>query len=167
MGLFSKDIESMNDLFVHQLQDVLYAERRIIKALPNMIDKASSPELKNGLQHHLDESGHHVERLEKVFQMYNAQVETVKCPAIDGIIDEADEVSGEVADNSVLDAAIISSAQAVEHYEIARYGTLVAWATQLGRPDCASLLRETLEEEKAADQRLTQMAEQSINPLAA
>jgi ferritin-like metal-binding protein YciE len=116
---------------------------------------------------HLDETKTHVQRLEQVFQMHGAEVKAVDCPAIDGIIEEANELAGEVADKSVLDAALINAAQAAEHYEITRYGSLVAWAKQLGRNDCASVLQKTLDEEKATDQKLTQMAESKVNLRAA
>ena len=167
MGLFTRDIKTMNDLFVHQLQDVYYAEKQLVKALPKMAKKAHDQQLKQGFLTHLDETKTHVERLEQVFQMHGAQVKAVDCPAIDGIIQEADEVAGEVADKSVLDAALINAAQAAEHYEITRYGSLIAWAKQLGRNDCASVLQKTLEEEKATDQKLTQMAESKVNLRAA
>jgi ferritin-like metal-binding protein YciE len=167
MGLFTRDIKTMNDLFVHQLQDIYYAEKQLVKALPKMAEKAADQQLKQGFLTHLDETKTHVERLEQVFQMHGAQVKAVDCPAIDGIIQEADEVAGEVADKSVLDAALINAAQAAEHYEITRYGSLIAWAKQLGRNDCASVLQKTLEEEKATDQKLTQMAESKVNLRAA
>ena len=167
MGLFTKDIKTMNDLFVHQLQDIYYAEKQLLKALPKMAGKASNPELKTSFLDHLKQTETHVKRLEKVFQMHNAEVKAVSCPAIDGIIKEADETAGEVEDKTVLDAALINAAQAAEHYEITRYGTLVAWAKQLGRPDCAGVLAETLEEEKQTDQKLTKLAESKINQRAA
>ena len=167
MGFFSKDIETMNDLFVHQLKDIYYAEKRIVKSLPTMIDKATALELRQGFQTHLEETKNHVARLEQVFQMHGVEPETVKCAAIDGILDEADEVAGEVDDKNVLDAALIAAAQAVEHYEMTRYGTLVAWAKELGRNDCAEVLRQTLEEEKATDKKLTQLGESRINRMAA
>ena len=167
MGLFTRDIKTMNDLFVHQLQDMYYAENQLVKALPKMAAKATDSQLKQGFLTHLDETKTHVQRLEQVFQMHGAQVKAVDCPAIDGIIQEADEVAGEIADKSVLDAALINAAQAAEHYEITRYGSLIAWAKQLGRNDCASVLQKTLEEEKATDQKLTQMAESKVNLRAA
>jgi ferritin-like metal-binding protein YciE len=167
MGLFTRDIKTMDDLFVHQLQDVYYAEKQILKALPTMIDKATSPELKAGFKQHLSETEGQVRRLERVFKMHGAESKAVNCPAIDGIIKEANEVAGEVDDKEVLDAALIASAQAVEHYEITRYGTLVAWARQLGRDDCAAVLQETLDEEYATDQKLTKLAESRINMKAA
>ena len=167
MGLFTKDVKTMDDLFVHQLRDIYYAEKRIVAALPGMIDKASSPQLRSALESHLGETRNHVNRLEKVFEMHEAKAETVSCPAIDGIIEEAEEVAGEVEDEQVLDAALIAAAQAVEHYEMTRYGSLIAWAKTLGRNDCASVLEETLKEEKAADQKLTSIAESGVNRKAA
>jgi ferritin-like metal-binding protein YciE len=167
MGLFTKDIKTMNDLFVHQLQDIYYAEKQLVKALPKMADKATDKQLKQGFLTHLDETKAHVERLEQVFKMHGAEVKAVDCPAIDGIIEEADEVAGEVADKSVLDAALINAAQAAEHYEITRYGSLIAWAKQLGRSDCASILQKTLDEERATDKKLTSLAESKVNMRAA
>jgi ferritin-like metal-binding protein YciE len=167
MGLLSKPIGSLDELFVHTLQDVYYAEQQIIKALPTMIDKASDPQLKQGFQSHLAETKNQVKRLEQVFKMHGAEVKAVKCPAIDGIIDEAQEILGDAKDSEVRDAAALAGAQAVEHYEIARYGTLIAWAKQLGREDCARVLQQTLDEEKATDQKLTAIAESKINPKAA
>jgi len=167
MGLFSKDIKTMDDLFVHQLRDIYYAEQQLVKALPKMADKATDKQLKQGFLTHLEETRTHVKRLEQVFQMHGTEAKGVDCPAIDGIIEEADEVAGEVADKSVLDAALINAAQAAEHYEITRYGSLIAWANQLGRSDCVSLLQKTLDEEKATDQKLTKMAESRVNLRAA
>jgi len=167
MGLFSKDIKTMDDLFVHQLQDVYYAEKQIHKSLPKMIEKATDAKLRQGLEAHRAETEGHIKRLEQVFKQHGAEVKAVNCPAIDGILKEADEVAGEVADKQVLDAAIIAAAQAVEHYEITRYGTLAAWAKQLGRPDCAALLQQNLDEEYAADDKLSKLAEEGINRKAA
>jgi ferritin-like metal-binding protein YciE len=167
MGLFSKDIKTMNDLFVHMLRDMYYAEQQILKSLSEMIETATNRELKQGLTKHRDETENHVARLEQVFKLHGSQPKGVDCPAIDGIIEEAEDITGEVADKDVLDAAIIAAAQAVEHYEIARYGTLVAWANELGRDDCAALLQKNLDEEKAADKKLTTIAESRVNRKAA
>lgn len=167
MGLFSKDIKTLNDLFVHQLQDIYYAEQQITKALPEMVAKATNPELKQGFETHLAQTKEHVKRVEQVFEMHGAKAKGVTCPAIDGIIKEANEVAGEVEDKKVLDAALIAAAQAVEHYEMTRYGTLIAWAKQLGRADCASVLEKNLAEEKATDQKLTKLAEGPVNKAAA
>ncbi len=167
MGLFSKDIKTMNDLFVHQLQDIYYAEKQLVKALPKMAEKATEPQLKQGFLTHLDETRTHVQRLEQVFGMVGAEVKSVDCPAIDGIIKEANDTAGEVEDKKVLDAALINAAQAAEHYEIARYGSLIAWARQLGRNDAAGVLQKTLDEEKATDRKLTTLAEGKVNLRAA
>ncbi|MFZ0604787.1 MAG: ferritin-like domain-containing protein [Roseiarcus sp.] len=167
MGLFTKDIESMDDLFVHQLKDIYYAEKRIVGALPEMIQKASTPQLKQAFESHLAETRNHVKRVEQVFQMHGATPESVDCPAIDGILEEAEEVAGEVADKQVMDAALIAAAQAVEHYEMTRYGTLIAWAKTLGRDDFATVLKANLSEEEAADKKLTQIAESGVNQKAA
>lgn len=167
MGLFSKDIHNMNDLFLHTLADIYYAEQQIVKALPEMVQRSTEPQLKQGFQNHLRESEIHVKRLEQVFRKLNVKAKGVDCPAIDGIIEEANEVAGEVSNKAVLDAALIAAAQAVEHYEMTRYGTLIAWAKQLGRQDVLGLLQQTLEEEKATDQKLTSMAEAQVNRKAA
>lgn len=167
MGLFTRDIRTMNDLFLHQLQDIYYAEQQLTKALPKMADKATDPQLKQGFLTHLEETKNHVKRLQQIFKMSGTELKAVECPAIDGIIEEADDTAGNVDDKAVLDAALINAAQAAEHYEIARYGTLLAWARQLGRNDCANLLAKTLEEEKATDKKLTSMAESKVNLRAA
>lgn len=167
MGIFSKDIRTMDDLFVHTLRDVYYAEKQILKNLPKMIDKASSAELRKGFEKHMAETEGHVERVEQVFKMHGVEAKAVNCPAIDGILKEADEVAGEVDDDRVLDAALIAAAQAVEHYEMTRYGTLIAWAKELGRNDCAAVLQKNLDEEKATDKKLTELAESRVNLRAA
>ncbi len=167
MGFFSKDIKSLDDLFVHTLRDIYYAEQQITQALPKMIDKATNPELKQGFQKHLRETEGHIKRLDEVFEMHGVKAKGVDCPAIDGILEEADDVSGDIDDKQVMDAALIAAAQAVEHYEITRYGTLIAWANELGRSDCASVLEKNLKEEKATDKKLTEMAESRVNLQAA
>jgi ferritin-like metal-binding protein YciE len=163
MGLFSKDIKSMDDLFLHTLQDVYYAENQIVKALPKLIDSATNRELSAGLRAHLLETENQVSRLEQVFERLGRSPEGVDCPAIDGLIKEADEVAGEVDNKKVLDAAIIGSAQAVEHYEMSRYGTLIAWARELGHDNVVRLLNANLKEEKAADKKLNGLAEGGVN----
>jgi ferritin-like metal-binding protein YciE len=163
MGLFTKDIKSMEDLFLHTLQDVYYAENQIVKALPKMIDKSTNRELAAGLRNHLRETETQVTRLQQVFEKLGEEPKGVDCPAMDGLIKEADEVAGEVEDKKVLDAAIIGSAQAVEHYEISRYGTLIAWAEELGHNNVVSLLNANLKEEKAADKKLNMLAEGGVN----
>lgn len=166
MGLFTKDIATFDDLFLHQLQDVYYAEHQITKALPKMVEKATDAGLRQGFETHLTETEQQIARLDRIFDMLGETAKAVTCPAIDGIIKEANEITGEIADKAVLDAALIASAQAVEHYEITRYGTLVTWAEQLGRSDVAKLLQETLDEEYATDDKLTAMAKAKVNPKA-
>lgn len=163
MGLFSRDIKTMDDLFLHTLRDIYYAEKQIVKALPDMVEKSTDPQLKQGFQTHLRETENHVKRLEQVFELLGKKAQGVDCPAIDGIIKEANEVAGEVDKKQVMDAALIAAAQAVEHYEMTRYGTLIAWAKQLGRNDVITLLNQTLDEEKATDKKLTTMAESKVN----
>jgi ferritin-like metal-binding protein YciE len=158
MGIFTQDIKTMDDLFLHGLQDIYYAEHQITKALPKMVDKATNRDLANGLKTHLEETNKQIERLDKVFEKLDKKPSSTQCPAIDGIIKEADEVVGEVADKAVLDAAIIAGAQAVEHYEICRYGTLIAWAQQLGHEEVVRFLTTNLNEEKAANSRLNTVA---------
>ena len=167
MGFFSKDIKTMDDLFVHTLRDIYYAENQILKALPEMIEKASDPQLKQAFQMHLGETKNQITRVEQVFKMHGVEAKGIDCPAIDGIIEEANEIAGEVEDKEVLDAALVAAAQAVEQYEITRYGTLMAWAKQLGRNDCATVLQKNLDEEKATDKKLTQIAEAKLNLKAA
>ena len=145
MGIFSKDIKTMDDLLLHGLQDIYYAEQQITKALSNMIDKATNHNYTTGLRNHLEETNRQIERLNKVFEKLGKQPSGTKCPAIDGIIGEAEEVAGEVEDKAVLDAAIVASAQAVEHYEMCRYGTL-------------RFLTTNLNEEKAANTKLNTVA---------
>jgi ferritin-like metal-binding protein YciE len=158
MGLFTKDIATMDDLLLHGLKDIYYAENQIVKSLPKLIDKATNRDLSKGLRDHLEETKTQLARLDQVFKKLGQEPKGVQCPAIDGLIEEADEVAGEVADEEVLDAAIIGSAQAVEHYEIARYGTLIAWAESAGHDDIVRLLNTNLNEEKAADKKLSTVA---------
>jgi len=138
-----------------------------VKSLPDMIKKATDSQLKQGFQTHLRETENHVKRLEQAFELIGKKASGVDCPAIDGILDEANEVAGEVENKQVLDAALIAAAQAVEHYEMTRYGTLIAWAKQLGHSNVASLLNQTLDEEKATDKKLTSVAEAQVNRKAA
>ena len=166
MGFLSKPIKNLDDLFVHTLQDIYYAELQIIKALPKMIEKVGDSQLREAFQSHLAETRNQVKRVEQVFMMHEVPVHADGCPAIDGILDEANAILGDAKDTEVLDAAALAAAQAVEHYEISRYGTLIAWARQLGRNDCASVLEQNLKEEKAADQTLTAIAEARVNRVA-
>ncbi len=158
MGLFTKDIKTMDDLFLHQLQDIYYAEQQITKALPKMIEQATNRDLSAGLKNHLQETETQIQRLDQVFAKIGEDPKGVDCPAIDGLIKEANETAGEVDDKQVLDAAIVAAAQAVEHYEISRYGTLIAWAETLGHDDVVRLLTTNLNEEKAADTKLNAIA---------
>ena len=163
MGLFTTDIKSLDDMFVSVLQKIYYAEGQIAKQLEVMIGKATSPELKSGFEQHLQETHRQRDRLEQVFRMHGAEPNESTCKAIDGILDMANAMAGQIDDKQVLDAGLTHGAQLVEHYEIAQYGTLVAWAKELGRPDCAAVLNEILEEEKATDQKLTRIAEARLN----
>jgi ferritin-like metal-binding protein YciE len=163
MGLFTKDIQSMDDLLLHGLKDIYYAENQIVKALPKLIDKATNRDLSKGLKDHLHETEDQIARLDQVFQKLGEKPQGVKCPAIDGLINEADEIAGEVADKEVLDAAIVGAAQSVEHYEIARYGTLKEWARVLGHTEAHELLGQILDQEKAANNILTHLAISSVN----
>jgi ferritin-like metal-binding protein YciE len=163
MGWFSDDIETMEHLFVHSLQDIYYAEQRIEKALPDMIEKASDAELRRAFQTHLRQTKAQIKRLDRVFKRLKRTPQAHKCPAIDGILDEASEIAGDVGDQVVLNAALIAAAQAVEHYEISRYGTLRTWAEELGMDDAVALLEATLKEEKATDEALTEIAEDVVN----
>ena len=158
MGLFWKDIKTMDDLLLHGLKDIYYAENQIIKSLPKLIEKESNRDLGKGLSQHLEETKNQVARLDQVFKKLGQPAKGIRCPAIDGLITEADDIAGEVADKQVLDAAIVGAAQAVEHYEIARYGTLIAWADELGHDDVVRLLTTNLNEEKAADKKLSTVA---------
>jgi ferritin-like metal-binding protein YciE len=163
MGWFSSDIKTVDDLFLHTLQDIYYAEHQIQKALPDMIGKASDAELKKGFRTHLAQTKGQIKRLDQAFKKLKEKPKGTKCPAIDGIIEEANDIAGEIADKMVLNAALIAAAQAVEHYEITRYGTLAAWAKLLGRGDVAKLLTANLNEEKATDKKLNGIAKRKIN----
>lgn len=167
MGLLTSPIKTLDDLFNHTLQDIYYAEQQITKNLPTMAEKAGNQELKSAFQKHLSETQGHVQRLEQVFGMLGKQPKGVTCEAMDGIISEAKSIISDCDDQEVLDAAMVSAAQAVEHYEITRYGTLIAFAQQLGRRDVAQVLEQTLQEEKNTDQTLTRIAEARVNKMAA
>jgi ferritin-like metal-binding protein YciE len=158
MGVFSKDIQTMDDLLLHGLQDIYYAEQQITKALPKLIEKATNRDLTKGLKDHLEETQNQITRLDQVFKKLGQKPKGIRCPAIDGLIEEGDEIAGEVADKDVLDAAIVGAAQTVEHYEMARYGTLIAWAEALGHDDIVRFLTTNLNEEKAADKKLSTVA---------
>jgi ferritin-like metal-binding protein YciE len=159
-------MRSMDELFHAQLQDVYYAEKQLLKALPKLAKNSSNERLTEAFTTHLHETEGQVERLEKVFELLAKKPRGKKCDAILGIIAEGQEIIDEVGDDAVRDAGIVGAAQAAEHYEIARYGTLIAWAQLLGIEEAVELLRETLEEEKNANQLLTSIAEDGVNEAA-
>ncbi len=156
--------KTMNDLLITMMQDIYYAERQILKALPKLAKAASNKQLKEALMHHREETQGQVERLQKAFEALGKRARGQTCEAINGLIEEGDEVVEEFEQGTVRDAGIVACAQAVEHYEMARYGTIVAWAKSTGHDDVVRLMQETLEEEKKADSLLTQMADRSIIP---
>jgi ferritin-like metal-binding protein YciE len=155
--------KSLNDLTLSFLRDIYYAERQILKALPKMAKAAENEQLKQAFQHHREETEHQVERLQQVFEKLGSRARGQTCEAINGIIEEGDEIVGEFEKGPVLDAALAANAQAVEHYEMARYGTLVAWAKVAGQNEIVTLLEQTLEEEKKADTLLNQLANKDLN----
>ncbi len=160
-------MKKLEDLFIHMLKDVYHAEKQAIRAYPRMVKKIESEELKKAFETHREETLGQIERLEQVFEIMNKRARGEPCEAIQGLIEEAKEVMEEAEEPAVLDAGIIAAAQAIEHYEIARYGTLVSWARQLGHEDAAKLLQETLAEEKKTDELLTRLAEAQVNAKAA
>ena len=160
-------IENLHDLFVHTLRDIYFAEQTIVKKLPKMAEKASNSQLKIALETHVAETKEHVLRLEQVFEMFGEAAKAEECPAIEGLTEEAEELVNAIDDAETRDAAMLAAAQAVEHYEITRYGTLVAWAEEMERGDAIALLRQTLDEEKATDVKLTELAESRLNRRAA
>lgn len=160
-------IDTLDDLFHHTLKDILYAERKMLKALPKMERKATDAKLKALFVSHRDQTEGHVIRLEDVFDILGKPARGAKCDAMVGLVEEAEGLMAEIDDPETMDAALISLSQAIEHYEIARYGTLVAWARQLGHADAAALLKQTLDEEYSADKSLSKLAEQRLNAAAA
>lgn len=168
MGLFtSTNFDSLDALFIDQIQDIYDAEQRLTQALPKMAQAASDTQLKNAFQHHLQETQQQVNRLEQVFELIGEKPKSKTCEAMKGLIAEGEEVIKATGDNSVRDAALIAAAQRVEHYEIAAYGSARAFALRLARPEAAELLQQSLDEEGAADHKLTEIAEAAINPQAA
>ena len=155
-------MDSLEKLFEETTRDIYYAEKKILKALPKMAKKASSPKLAAAFEAHIAETEAQVERLEEIFELIGKAARGKTCPAIDGIIEEGEEIMKEAENDTVRDAGMLAAAQAVEHYEMARYGTLMAWAEQLDMEDAAELLEETLDEEKETDEKLTELSE-SIN----
>jgi ferritin-like metal-binding protein YciE len=157
---------SLAELFEDQLKDIYYAEKKIVKTLPKMAKKATSPELKAGFEKHLEETEGQIDRLDEVFNLIGKPARGKKCPAIDGILEEGAEIMEEHEPGAGLDAAMAAAAQAVEHYEMARYGTLVDWANELGQSDAMKLLAETLAQEQATDEALREMATSELNAAA-
>jgi ferritin-like metal-binding protein YciE len=155
--------KTMNDLLLTMMQDIYYAERQILKALPKLAKATVNDELKNALLHHREETQGQVERLQHAFDALGKRARGQTCEAINGLIEEGDEIVEEFPEGPVRDAGILACAQAVEHYEMARYGTIVAWAKEVGANDVAKLMQETLEEEKKADTTLNQLATRSLN----
>jgi ferritin-like metal-binding protein YciE len=156
-------METLEDLFEDGLRDIYYAEKAILKALPKMAKKVGHEELKAAFNEHVQMTNTQVQRLEQVFQMIGVKPRAKKCPAMDGLVAEAEELMKEAEDEDVRDAGLLGAAQSVEHYEISRYGTLKAWAQRLGMDQAVRLLDETLQEEKETDAKLTMLAEQAIN----
>ena len=159
--------KTLATLFHDTLKDIYYAERNILKALPKMARGAESPELKKAFEAHKEQTQGHVERLQQVFELIGKRAQGKTCPAIDGIIEEGEEVMAEYKGTPALDAGLIAAAQAVEHYEITRYGTLKRWAEVLGMDDAVKLLDATLQEESDTDEKLTALADSAANPHAA
>jgi ferritin-like metal-binding protein YciE len=158
--------KTLDDLFYDTLKDIYYAERQILKALPKMARAATAPELKTAFETHREQTEGHVERLRQVFEILGKRAQGKTCEAIQGIIAEGEEIIEEFKGTPALDAGLISSAQAVEHYEITRYGTLKAWAEKLGKTDAAKLLDATLKEESETDSTLTKLAKTAVNAAA-
>lgn len=158
-----KSVTTMEELFLHNLKDIYHAEKQLVKALPKMAKAASSDELRAAFEEHLQETERQVERLEQVFQILDVAPRGIKCAAMEGLIEEGGEVIDAPMDAAVKDAALIGAANKVEHYEIATYGTLCSYAKQLGYDEALELLMATLDEEKAADRKLTELAESDIN----
>ncbi|WP_338720647.1 ferritin-like domain-containing protein [Devosia sp. XK-2] len=159
--------KQLDDLFLDTLKDIYFAEKHILKALPKMAKAAVSPDLKAGFEQHQAETEGHVERLEQVFELLGKTPRGKTCDAILGIVEEGKEIMDEFKGSQALDAGLVSAAQAVEHYEIARYGTLATWAKQLGHTEALDLLLETLKEEEATDEKLTKLAKTTVNLKAA
>ncbi len=156
-------LNSLHDLYIHELQDLYSAEHQIIKALPKMAEQASTDQLRAAFEEHLQQTHEHVSRLVRIFQRLNESPKGSKCQGIEGIIDEGEDLMDEDAPESVCDAALIESAQKVEHYEMSGYGTVRTWAQQLGYSEDAGLLEQTLKEEEMTDKKLTRIAETQVN----
>lgn len=153
----------LHELFLDELADLLSAENQLVKALPKMAKAAKSEELREAINSHLEETEGHVERLKKVFESLGEKAKSKTCKAMKGLLEEGDEIVGELKGKAIIDAGIIAAAQKVEHYEIASYGTVIAWAEQMGHSEASELLEETINEEKEADEKLTEIAENLAN----
>ena len=158
--------KTLDDLFYETLKDIYYAERKISKALPKMARNAQSEELKQAFQLHKDETDGQIERLQQIFELIGKRARGKTCAAIEGILEEGEEIMEEFNGTPALDAGLLAAAQAVEHYEISRYGTLRAWAKQLGLKEAVALIEETLAEEERTDEKLTGLAEDTVNAAA-
>ena len=159
--------KKLSDLFYDQLKDIYFAERQILKGLPKMAKAAKSEELKNAFLHHRDETEAHVERLQQIFEIIGKRAQSKTCEAIKGILEEGEEIIEDYTGSQALDAGLLAGGQAVEHYEMARYGTLKTWAAQLGMKDVVGLLDQTLQEEKKTDALLSKLAQANVNRQAA
>ena len=166
MGIFSKDIKTMDDLFAHTLRDIYYAEKQIVKALPKMAKAAGNPELKAGFETHLEETKEHAVRLKILLEKHGQTTRGPKCKGMEGLLKEGADMIEEEGDADVLDAGLISAAQRVEHYEMAGYGCARTYAVALGDKDGAAILQTTLDEEGATDKKLTKVAASLVKAVA-
>ena len=158
---------NLQDLFTHHMQDMYYAEKKLVQALPKMAKKANEPRLRTAFEEHLKQTEEHVKRLEQIFEQLGEKAKSEKCEAMDGIVKEGESMMGEIKDGEALDAGLIAAAQAAEHYEIARYGTLAAWAKMLNMSEAQKILHKTLEEERQTDEKLSRLAMDQVNKKAA
>ncbi len=160
-------LKTLEDLFKHFVRDMYYAEKQVLRTLPKMARKADSPKLREAFEHHRDETETQIQNLERVFELLDLKPRGITCQAIDGILEEGKEIMEDATDADARDAGMIAAAQAVEHYEITRYGTMVAWARRLGMSEAADLLQANLDQEYAADRKLSKLAESGLNRQAA
>lgn len=163
---FMKQLQSIQEFFVHELKDLYSAEKQLVKVLPRMAEKASSDELKNAFKKHAEQTEEHVHRLEQCFEKLGEKASAVECKAMKGIIEEGEDILSQKQDGELLDAALIGAAQKVEHYEIASYGTVAEWAKTMGQKEVGQLLGQTLEEEEETDKLLTKIARSGVNRIA-
>lgn len=156
-------LKSLDDLFLHTLQDLYWAEKKLVETLPKMAKEADSEEFAQALTDHLEETNEQVTRIEQIFKIIGKEPKAKKCAAMEGLVEEGKEIIEESEDPSTCDAGMLATAQAIEHYEIGRYGAMIAWAEELGIPDAVELLEDTLEEEENADKLLSELAESKLN----